>query len=81
MHYSTCSDSKGDTANADSATNLQTTSAISASNVAPTATPEVDEDGYSIQPRETTWDSATITEKSSKHASECRSLNVFKLKR
>ncbi|XP_061507993.1 F-BAR domain only protein 2 isoform X14 [Anopheles gambiae] len=57
-------DSKGDTANADSATNLQTTSAISASNVAPTATPEVDEDGYSIQPRETTWDSATITEKS-----------------
>uniref|UniRef100_A0A182M6T8 MHD domain-containing protein n=1 Tax=Anopheles culicifacies TaxID=139723 RepID=A0A182M6T8_9DIPT len=57
-------DSKGDSANADSATNLQTTSAISASNVAPTATPEVDEDGYSIQPRETTWDSATITEKS-----------------
>uniref|UniRef100_A0A182R6B0 MHD domain-containing protein n=1 Tax=Anopheles funestus TaxID=62324 RepID=A0A182R6B0_ANOFN len=57
-------DSKGESANADSATNLQTTSAISASNVAPTATPEVDEDGYSIQPRETTWDSATITEKS-----------------
>uniref|UniRef100_A0A182IK88 MHD domain-containing protein n=1 Tax=Anopheles atroparvus TaxID=41427 RepID=A0A182IK88_ANOAO len=57
-------DSKGDAANADSATNLQTTSAVSASNVAPTATPEVDEDGYSIQPRETTWDSGTITEKS-----------------
>uniref|UniRef100_A0A182S999 F-BAR domain-containing protein n=1 Tax=Anopheles maculatus TaxID=74869 RepID=A0A182S999_9DIPT len=57
-------DSKGESANTDSATNLQTTSAISASNVAPTATPEVDEDGYSIQPRETTWDSATITEKS-----------------
>ncbi|XP_058129416.1 F-BAR domain only protein 2 [Anopheles coustani] len=55
---------KGDAANADSATNLQTTSAVSASNVAPTATPEVDEDGYSIQPRETTWDSGTITEKS-----------------
>ncbi|XP_035897278.1 F-BAR domain only protein 2 isoform X2 [Anopheles stephensi] len=58
-------ESKGDSANTgSSATNLQTTSAISASNVAPTATPEVDEDGYSIQPRETTWDSATITEKS-----------------
>ncbi|XP_053679282.1 F-BAR domain only protein 2 [Anopheles nili] len=57
-------DSKGEATNADSTSNLQTTSAISASNVAPTATPEVDEDGYSIQPRETTWDSATITEKS-----------------
>uniref|UniRef100_A0A182Q8I3 MHD domain-containing protein n=1 Tax=Anopheles farauti TaxID=69004 RepID=A0A182Q8I3_9DIPT len=57
-------DSKGEAANADSATNLQTTSAVSSSNVAPTATPEVDEDGYSIQPRENTWDSATITEKS-----------------
>ncbi|XP_062712423.1 F-BAR domain only protein 2 isoform X12 [Aedes albopictus] len=44
--------------------NLQTTSAVSTGNVAPTATPEVDEDGYSIQPRETTWDSTTITEKS-----------------
>uniref|UniRef100_A0A1Q3G1R2 Putative proline-serine-threonine phosphatase-interacting protein pstpip n=1 Tax=Culex tarsalis TaxID=7177 RepID=A0A1Q3G1R2_CULTA len=44
--------------------NLQTTSAVSTGNVAPTATPEVDEDGYSIQPREATWDSATITEKS-----------------
>ncbi|XP_065088686.1 F-BAR domain only protein 2 [Ochlerotatus camptorhynchus] len=44
--------------------NLQTTSAVSTGNVAPTATTEVDEDGYSIQPRETTWDSATITEKS-----------------
>lgn len=45
--------------------NLQTTSAVSTGNVAPTATPEVDEDGYSIQPRDATWDSATITEKSS----------------
>ncbi|XP_039446699.1 F-BAR domain only protein 2 isoform X7 [Culex pipiens pallens] len=44
--------------------NLQTTSAVSTGNVAPTATPEVDEDGYSIQPRDATWDSATITEKS-----------------
>ncbi|XP_021707828.1 F-BAR domain only protein 2 isoform X7 [Aedes aegypti] len=44
--------------------NLQTTSAVSTGNVAPTATPEVDEDGYSIQPRETTWDSTTLTEKS-----------------
>ncbi|XP_049529383.1 F-BAR domain only protein 2 isoform X3 [Anopheles darlingi] len=57
-------DSKAEVGNTDSATNLQTTSAVSASNVAPTATPEVDEDGYSIQPRDNTWDSATITEKS-----------------
>ncbi|XP_050082142.1 F-BAR domain only protein 2 [Anopheles aquasalis] len=57
-------DNKAEVGNTDSATNLQTTSAVSASNVAPTATPEVDEDGYSIQPRDNTWDSATITEKS-----------------
>ncbi|XP_058825032.1 F-BAR domain only protein 2 isoform X5 [Topomyia yanbarensis] len=49
---------------ADAASNLQTTSAVSTGNVAPTATPEVDEDGYSIQPRDATWDSGTITEKS-----------------
>ncbi|XP_053693075.1 F-BAR domain only protein 2 [Sabethes cyaneus] len=49
---------------AEAASNLQTTSAASTGNVAPTATPEVDEDGYSIQPRDATWDSATITEKS-----------------
>ncbi|XP_062555962.1 F-BAR domain only protein 2 isoform X8 [Armigeres subalbatus] len=57
---------KDDTVKATEAasSNLQTTSAVSTGNVAPTATPEVDEDGYSIQPRETTWDSATITEKS-----------------
>ncbi|XP_058454408.1 F-BAR domain only protein 2 isoform X8 [Malaya genurostris] len=48
----------------DVASNLQTTSAVSTGNVAPTATPEVDEDGYSIQPRDGTWDSGTITEKS-----------------
>ncbi|XP_055634520.1 F-BAR domain only protein 2 isoform X7 [Toxorhynchites rutilus septentrionalis] len=49
---------------AEATSNLQTTSAVSTGNVAPTATPEVDEDGYSIQPRDATWDSATITEKS-----------------
>ncbi|XP_055539235.1 F-BAR domain only protein 2 isoform X9 [Wyeomyia smithii] len=49
---------------AEAASNLQTMSAASTGNVAPTATPEVDEDGYSIQPRDATWDSATITEKS-----------------
>lgn len=61
------SEDKDDTVKAAEAasSNLQTTSAVSTGNVAPTATPEVDEDGYSIQPRETTWDSATITEKSS----------------
>ncbi|XP_055609112.1 F-BAR domain only protein 2 isoform X11 [Uranotaenia lowii] len=47
------------------ASNLQTTSAVSTGNVvAPTATPEVDEDGYSIQPRDATWDSNTNTERS-----------------
>lgn len=57
---------KDETAKASDAasSNLQTTSAVSTGNVAPTATPEVDEDGYSIQPRETTWDSTTLTEKS-----------------
>ncbi|EAT37167.1 AAEL010815-PA, partial [Aedes aegypti] len=60
------SEDKDETTKASDAasSNLQTTSAVSTGNVAPTATPEVDEDGYSIQPRETTWDSTTLTEKS-----------------
>jgi hypothetical protein len=47
--------------------NVNTTPTLTSSNVAnlaPTATPEIDEDGYSIQPSKNSWDKEEIVQKS-----------------